>query len=221
MRCSNPHIHQSTFWFCGSDCPANSSSIANFAKQSNQTMKKFTVLAKASIIIVPSLLVSAFVYADSESLSEVKIGVMSHDVKNNLKRNHEKGYNIIAEYVASNNYEFLRALPHIGFSISDSNYTSNVYTGLTWKFFLKRLPFGDKLFIELTFGVAINNSEIKTCKKRQAVGSHVLFRESLSVGAQINQTHNVSFMIDHVSNGRIIEPNPGITDVGIRYGITF
>ena len=187
-------------------------------------MKKLKVAA--TVIIGWSLaLLTPVAYADDDSdlasVSEVKIGVMRHDVRSRLRQHHEEGYNTSAEYVTSKDYEFLYGLPHIGLSISNSGYTSSAYTGLTWKFFLTPLPFGDKLFTEVTFGAAINNAEKKTPKKRQAVGSNLLFRESLSIGVQINKTHNISVMLDHMSNASIVLPNPGITDFGIRYGIYF
>lgn len=183
-----------------------------------KTLPRSVVITSSLALLTTSVHTA---YAESEYLSEVKLGVMRHDIRSGLRRYHEKGHNIIAEYIASKDYEFLYGLPHIGASVNYSGYTSSVYTGLTWKFFLTPLPMGNKLFLEASFGAALNKAERKIPKKRQAVGSNLLFRESLSLGYQINESHNLSVMLDHMSNASLVLPNPGITDFGIRYGISF
>lgn len=151
-------------------------------------------------------------HASPPEKSELIIGVMQHDLGAGFKQRHERGQNVIFEYAFSNKYDFLNGVPHIGATINNRGYTSAMYIGLTW-----RLNLPADLFIDLTFGGGINNAEKKTPKKRQAVGSNLLFRESLSIGKHIGD-YTISIMVDHMSNARLAPPNPGLTDFGMRVG---
>ncbi len=147
---------------------------------------------------------------------EIKFGLMQHDFDTKFGHRHEKGQNIIVEYLFDKMQNYLRAFPHIGASINNRGFTSNIYTGLTWQFDIK-----DVIVVEATLGASINNAERLETKKKRALGSKLLFRESFSVGYLINKTHSVSIMIDHISSADIRKPNPGLTDIGIRYGFRF
>jgi lipid A 3-O-deacylase len=148
--------------------------------------------------------------------SEIKIGVMQHDLGGKFKQRYEKGKNLIAEYVFAEEYKFLYGLPHFGTSVNSKGYTSSAYTGLTWRY-----QFLEVMFAEVTFGGAVNNGETKKDKKRRAIGSNLMFRESFSLGVNLASNHSLSVMIDHMSNADLSPPNPGLTDVGIRYGYKF
>lgn len=171
----------------------------------NNSMKK---------IILPFFVIF---FAQLTQGAEIKIGVTQHDLGKKFTHRYEKGQNIIAEYIFDKDYEFLYALPHIGASINNQGYTSLVYSGLTW-----RCDFLKIMFVEATFGVAANNGETKIKhKKRRAIGSNIMFRESFSLGVSFGDIHNVSIMIDHTSNANLTPPNPGLTDIAIRYGYNF
>jgi lipid A 3-O-deacylase len=75
--------------------------------------------------------------------------------------------------------------------------------------------------VEASLGISINNAEKKISKKRRGLGSNLLFRESFSLGYKLSEIHSISLMIDHVSSADIVKPNPGLTDIGIRYGYKF
>ena len=77
---------------------------------------------------------------------------------------------------------YIRAFPHIGASINNKGYTSNIYTGLTWQFDLK-----DLLTMEVSLGGGINNAERLEPKKKRALGSKLLFRESFSIGYLVSE----------------------------------
>lgn len=111
---------------------------------------------------------------------------------------------------------FLSARTHIGISINNKGFTRNIYTGLTWQINITRL-----FTIEATLGASINNSEKSKHKKKRVLGYKLLFRQSLSIGYLIDRTHSASIIIDHISSAGITKPNPGLTDVGIRYGFRF
>jgi lipid A 3-O-deacylase len=158
-----------------------------------------------------SIFLAHFAKAD-----EIRIGLMQHDLGGNFKQRYEKGQNLIAEYIFNEEYKFLYGLPHIGTSINSKGYTSSVYTGLTWRY-----QFLEVMFAEITFGGAVNNGETKKDKKRRSIGSNLIFRESFSLGVNLAANHSLSLMIDHMSNADLAPPNPGLTDVGIRYGYRF
>ena len=168
-------------------------------------MKKFI---KISIVL--------FSILQNAHAKEIKFGLMQHDFDTKFGHRHEKGQNIIVEYLFDKMQNYLRAFPHIGASINNRGFTSNIYTGLTWQFDMK-----DMIVVEVTLGASINNAERLESKKKRALGSKLLFRESFSVGYLINKAHSVSIMIDHISSADIKKPNPGLTDIGIRYGFRF
>jgi lipid A 3-O-deacylase len=147
---------------------------------------------------------------------EVKFGIMQHDFNTKLGHRIERGKNIIVEYWFDKMQNYLRAYPHIGASINNAGFTSNIYAGITWQFEVKQF-----LLLEASFGASVNNAEKKNKKKRRALGSNFLFRESFSVGYIINETNSISIIIDHTSNAGLATPNPGLTDIGIRYGYKF
>jgi len=171
------------------------------------------------IVMKKIFLITICVIASSLQVQakELKIGIMQHDFDNKFGHRHEKGQNIIVEYLFDKTQNFLRAFPHVGASINNKGYTSNVYTGLTWQFDL-----GEMFLVEASFGASINNGERKKAKqKKRAIGSRLLFRESFAVGLRFAQNQSVSVMIDHTSSADIAKPNPGLTDIGLRYGYRF
>jgi lipid A 3-O-deacylase len=167
--------------------------------------KSLKVLAIASILVATTI-----------QAQELKIGVLQHDFDKKFNHRVEQGQNIVVEYLFDKMDNYLRAFPHIGASINSKGYTSNLYTGLTWQ-----VEFSSKFLVEASLGASINNAERKMSKKRRGLGSNLLFRESFSVGYKLSDIHSVSLMIDHISSADIAKPNPGLTDIGIRYGYRF
>lgn len=180
-------------------------------------MRKFLI----SSILISSLAViqptnGAITTHNGEN--QLKVGILKHDLSRikGFRPRHERSYNVHLEYSFNNDYEFLWALPHVGASVNVDGYTSALYTGLTW-----HITMGKKFYLELTFGGAIHNANLKVERRRRALGSRLLFRESASLGFNINETHNISFIADHMSNAELAPPNHGLSDYGIRYGIKF
>ncbi len=162
------------------------------------------------------LIIASIFSALNVKAQEFKIGIMQHDFDTKLNHRVEKGQNIIVEYLPGKLDNYLRAYPHIGASINNKGYTSNLYTGLTWQ-----IDLSSSLLAEVSLGISINNAEKKISKKRRGLGSNLLFRESFALGYKLSEIHSVSLMIDHISSADITKPNPGLTDIGIRYGYKF
>lgn len=153
---------------------------------------------------------------------EIRLGVLRHDVKSELKHMYEKGYDVNVEYLfASPCNAFFNAIfsprPHVGTSINTRGATSQFYAGVTWHF-----NFFSCLFLEVNFGGETHNGKLKhRSKKRKALGSRLLFREGIALGVQFAPHHSLSILLDHASNARLAKPNPGLTAFGLRYGYLF
>jgi lipid A 3-O-deacylase len=184
-------------------------------------MTKYLEVTMVSLMLwlLPLLALSGAI--GSPMGKELRLGILRHDVKTALKHVYERGYDFNGEYLfASPQHKFFRCVgsprPHVGVSISRS-WTSQLYTGLTW-----HLPFFRCLFCEFSLGgEAHNGNRRQRTRHHKALGSFLLFRESVSLGVQLGGCHSLSIMLDHASNARLARPNPGITNFGVRYGLPF
>ena len=157
---------------------------------------------------------------NAKIFDEVRAGILYHDVRST--HSYEDGQDINAEMLfAQFNNEIMNIIfdprVHLGASVNTKGYTSQYYSGLTWHFY-----FDDAVFMVLSFGGEIHSGNINCQnRKKRAYGSRFLFRESASIGYDINQNHNISIMIDHSSNTGMGKYNPGLTNLGLRYGHKF
>src|SRR5690606_1739066 len=81
-------------------------------------------------------------------------------------------------------------------------------------------PFDGPVFIEGTFGGSINNGLASgAVEPARNLGCNVLFRESASVGVDINEHANVMLTLEHASHAGLCGPNnQGLTNLGVRFG---
>jgi lipid A 3-O-deacylase len=82
-----------------------------------------------------------------------------------------------------------------------------------------RVPIYDRLFAEVEFGGALNDSE-----KGQPgwLGCPVTFRESGGLGFQITSNIDIVGSIEHVSHADLCgRTNPGLSSFGLRVGYKF
>lgn len=119
--------------------------------------------------------------------------------------------------------------PHIGVSLNLEGDTSQAYVGVTWHW----APFGPvqetshfapwrRVFVEFSLGGAIHDGRTEDiCCERKALGSRVLFRESLSLGLWLTDKVNLSVMADHISNANLADHNHGLDTISGRLGMTF
>ena len=113
---------------------------------------------------------------------------------------------------------------HIGTTISFHDHSpSSLYAGLTWHHAL-----GSFFFIESSFGGAVHDGEMDPVwnagrtKLKRGLGSVLLFRESLSVGANLNEDTTLVLQISHMSHAGLAgENNSGQTDVALKLGRKF
>lgn len=181
---------------------------------------KITKLIKfgmvSSLCLVPNS-------ALAESLPyEIRLGFAKNDVRKLYAcYNVEKGYNTQLEFLFPPlsgefwNYIFQPKV-HVGISINSKGGTNQLYTGFTWSFSLY------SLYLEPTFGIDLNDAKRKhPSRRKQALGSPILFRESLSIGYDIIFRWTGYLFIDHISNAHLASVNPGITTIGFKIGYHF
>ena len=169
-----------------------------------------------------ALTCSGICYADQNVISEVKFGILAHDVHIFSSSRKEDGADINGEILfnmPANQFFSLIGSPrfHLGGSVNSQGDTDLGYFGLTWDF-----SSDVGVFVEGSFGGAIHDGKLDSYRfDRKSLGSRVLFRISGSVGYQFNEHHSVAVMLDHISNAGLANPNEGMDNVGIRYGFRF
>ncbi len=181
------------------------------------------LLASCCIALVG---LSAPVMAQTKIVDEVKIGVLAHDIAF-LGGSKEKGADINSE-VLFTSPSFLKFAwsprPHLGVSVNTNGDTSHAYAGLTWEWALFRnvLRQNDAFTGGFSFGPSFNNGLTDTRRNdRKALGSNILFHESVELGYRITPMHSISVYTDHISNARLAKRNEGITNAGLRLGLKF
>ena len=159
-------------------------------------------------------------------LDEWKVGFLNHDagIFGSAK---EPGWDVNGELrFASPGFlaPIFAPRPHLGISINTEGATNIYYFGLTWEFNLFRnIAFADdRLTLGFSLGGAAHDGANDTQRlDRKALGSRLLFRESVEIGYGWNASQSISFMIDHVSNANLARRNEGLDTFGIRYGQKF
>jgi lipid A 3-O-deacylase len=110
-----------------------------------------------------------------------------------------------------------RILPNAGMSINTRGDTSKAYGGVIWEF-----TFGNGFFTNAGLGLAVHNGETSSgAPDKKQLGSRLLFRIPFEFGFTICGHHSLSILFDHVSNAYLASPNPGMDNLGVRYGYRF
>lgn len=180
-------------------------------------------------------LLSSRAQAQNITYSELKLGVWDHDAR--VFGGREKGVDINPEVIFSSPFSdaaianapawlhwALQPRPTIGGAINTAGDTDQAYVGATWSWFLAQnlINPGDGIVLGYFFGPGFNDGVIQHgTAQRKALGSHILFREALELGYQINPTWEISGYLDHISNGGLAKANQSINDLGIRIGYRF
>ncbi len=102
--------------------------------------------------------------------------------------------------------------PHIGATHNFAGTTSKLYAGLTWD-----VPLANGFFLESSFGAAVHDGGLVEAGRAQ-YGCRVNFRESASLGYDIDQHWRVMLVVDHMSNADLCLRNRGLTNAGLRLG---
>ena len=172
-----------------------------------------------SVLALAAIAAAAPCRADDALVSEVRLGALRHDA--GVFGNHkEGGVDGNAEFLFTSPalLEIIWApRPHVGMSLNSRDNTDQIYAGLTWSFDIT-----GNLFAEFSEGGSVNNGYLdKSNLDRKALGSHLLFRESLSLGWRFDDHSDLSVMLDHISNAHLARYNGGMDGLGLRYGYRF
>src|SRR6266852_762940 len=173
--------------------------------------------------------------AQNLTYSEVKLGILAHDV--HFLGGKEHGVDLNPEIILQSPFSdawaasqpwylqwMAQPRPTLGGEINTSGFTSQAYFGATWTWQLASnlLRPDDGIALGFFFGPSFNDGDIIGKKpNRKSLGSHVLFREALELGYRINPIYQISGIVDHVSNGGLAKQNQSINDLGVRFGVRF
>lgn len=180
---------------------------------------------KFGVIYFVLLMLSIGQSANATSLfSELKMGPLFHDPFSHVipKREgvSESGFALNGELLfkapGGRFFNFIfNPRPHIGFNLHTENHTHSAYTGLTWRLF----NWDDVIYVNASFGGLIHTGA--TTKNRVGcipLGTRLLFRESIEIGAMLTRRVSLSFTLAHASNANIGKFNPGYNTLGFRLG---
>ena len=153
-------------------------------------------------------------------LSEIRVGALRHDAGIFTAQEEDSGIDANIEFLFASP-EFLTPVwsprPHLGATGNFGGETSQAYLGLTWD-----IDLFSGIFIEFSFGAAAHNGDLDTGNPyRKNLGCRWLFRESGSLGYRISEHHNITLMLDHLSNAYLCDRNDGIDTLGLRWGYRF
>lgn len=114
--------------------------------------------------------------------------------------------------------------PLIGATIAtDSDATSQVYSGLEWK-----VDLASRWFVAVSPGLVIHNGETDTfdpiadagrVDETVFYGCRVLFRIAGDAGYKLTDRLSASFHWNHISNAGLCTDNEGMDQIGVRLGL--
>ncbi|HUD51596.1 acyloxyacyl hydrolase [Parvibaculum sp.] len=167
--------------------------------------------------------VSAPASATDNWIDELRVGVYDHasDAFGSSHETNNPDINAEALFASPDWLSWAGApRPMIGANLNTGGGTSIAYAGLAWDYY-----FTDAIFVEGTFGGAIHNGETSgnngPDRDRMNYGCRAMFHESASLGYNFDGHSSLMLTIDHMSNASLCDENPGLTDIGVRYGFKF
>lgn len=179
-------------------------------------MKKTTPAGLALLLLAAAATPG---HAAAGPFDEVQLGVSAHDVAiGGDAREHGADVNAEMLFVSPDILAPIWApRPHLGINANIQGKNSYGYFGLTWT-----ANFLEACFADLGVGGAIHTGPDETTERdRKGLGTRFLFHESIDVGYRFLPGQSLAVHIDHVSNANIGNHNPGITNIGLRYGYSF
>ena len=161
--------------------------------------------------------------AQTRVVDEVLFGGFQHDT-NFLasQREHGADVNLEVRFVSPDFLKFVWS-PRlfIGGLVNTEGSTSQGYFGFGWDMTLSRALFrpDDSIFFRLDLGGSVNDEKtINGDRTHKALGSHILFRESVDFGYHWTPTWSTMISFNHISNASLAKHNQGMNDLGLRFG---
>jgi hypothetical protein len=152
---------------------------------------------------------------------EVRLGGFAHEAGGVESGSADVSAEVIFGNISVNTdpwWQFANMRAHVGGTYNTAGKTSGEYFGPIWTAALY-----DKFFIEGSIDGAFNDGMTGPLKPvgRAAMGCHVGFHESFSIGYDLTQHWSVMATAEHYSNLNLCERNHGISNFGARIGYTF
>jgi hypothetical protein len=112
----------------------------------------------------------------------------------------------------------LRPRPTLGFNLSTSGGTDQIFAAVTWD-----VPVLNSFFLEASFGGTVHDGDLDLPKGDDglSLGCRLLFRESLGLGARLGSHWTLTASVDHSSNNALCDQNDGLTHAGAMLGYRF
>jgi hypothetical protein len=200
--------------------------IQNRTAESANAIKS-RIVTELLVFFLLGLIVSLPVYGEDgpkeqtqEWLSEIRVGILAHDVPIWSLSRQEGGVDFNAEFIFRwPNHSVLSGIVHsnLGVSLNNQGDTSKIYSGFLWEYLWQ-----SGIFIDLGLGLAVHDGELETSDNdKKELGSRILFRIPVEIGFLFAKQHGVSIMFDHVSNAYLADPNEGLDTIGLRYAYRF
>lgn len=186
------------------------------------------MIKRAAILLSGAAILA--VSAQAQIIKEARIGVMQHNICvidcNNADK--EDGPNINGEIVFGSPDIFRHIFsprPYVMASYNTAGNTSFGAVGLEWNW-----DFADGWSFEPGFGYAIHNGTKESpfpqgdprgdafTKDNLLLGSNDLFRTSLAINRDFNESWGAQLMYEHLSHGQILGNgrNQGLDNLGVR-----
>jgi lipid A 3-O-deacylase len=188
----------------------------------------------------PLLASAIFVVSDPAAfadglIDEVKVGVLAYDVgfvgpsiDPGAAINGEVLFRSIQWFIDRQNLRWLNDLlaprPTIGTTINTAGDMNFYYAGLTWNADLFGDVFrpDDGIFADFGFGGAIQDGHVGSeIPGEISFGSRALFHLSGELGYRFDPQISIALYYEHFSNADLAEPNPGVNNIGLRFGYRF
>lgn len=150
-------------------------------------------------------------------VSEVKLGVLAHDVPglwSGFQREDTWGIlNAEAVFLPSLALFGGQLRPAAGASVNLSGGTSHAYIDARWQV---GLPW--QMFFAAGLGAAIHDGDLDlAAADSKALGSRVLFHVPVELGIHLDMHNSLSVYFEHMSNGNLARVNEGLDNLGLRY----
>jgi lipid A 3-O-deacylase len=154
-------------------------------------------------------------------VSELKIGVLAHDVPDLWSgfQREEGTADINIEALLAPSVVFFGGTlrPAIGASINTGGQTSHAYIDARWQY-----ETASGIFFGVGVGAAIHDGNLDASDPdRKALGSTLLFHFPEELGYRFDEHSSFSLYFEHISNGFTQDVNEGLDRLGIRYGYRF
>jgi lipid A 3-O-deacylase len=159
-------------------------------------------------------------------IDEVKGGVLAHDV-GIFGSGVEGGADVVGE-VLFTSPDFMKIIgaprPTVGGSVNTAGHTDYLYFDMTWTATVWRpmLRAGDGVYVGGFLGGAVHDGNLNVQEDdNKALGTRALYHLGVEVGYQIDPRYSVESYFSHLSNAGASSHNPGLNNIGIRFGFKF